>query len=70
MNEWISVYDSYPEPGIDVLVCNERAMAVAELTCWNNVFTWYSGDNVWDVTHWMWLPKFPTDGPTETSTPQ
>lgn len=60
-SEWISVDDSFPEPGEDVLVCNH----------WGDVDT----DMVWinpdgkrefyfdrtNVTHWMPLPEPPKE---------
>ena len=58
--EWISVDDSFPEPGEDVLVCNH----------WGDVDTdmvWINPDgkmefyfDMTNVTHWMPLPEPPS----------
>lgn len=67
MNEWISVKDGLPKPGTEVVVaiCDESGD-----TRWKYTTAgWMANETIWivdnevhfDVTHWMYFPKYPEE---------
>lgn len=66
--KWISVNDSLPEKGINVLCMRNSHMIVARLTKEYDRPDWYALNNwIHGVTHWMPLPEGPSNSPKPTT---